>query len=124
MCASVVCMLDMLMLLTVAEFFASDEFDKGDTGLFTCADGYAPHTTSYNKIVGKGFLTYVYGHAYVHVPYTGNIWRGKILVNHAGKNYWQEKFAKQAIVSVYAICDRICKKGSYTRIRLCNFEVT
>ena len=26
------------------------------------------------------------------LPYTGNIWRGKILANHPGKNYWRGKF--------------------------------
>ena len=26
-----------------------------------------------------------------NIPYTGNIWQGKILTNHAGKSYWRGK---------------------------------
>ena len=28
------------------------------------------------------------------ILYTGNIWWGKILANHTGKSYWQEKIWK------------------------------
>ena len=37
------------------------------------------------------------------IPYTENIWLGKILANHEGKSYWQGKIWRKATVSAYVI---------------------
>ena len=49
-----------------SSYFASDEFDKGDTRLFTSADGLCPPHPTANKTGGIGFLKYACGHAYTY----------------------------------------------------------
>ena len=51
------------------------------------------------------FLTYT--HCY-EIPYMGNIWWGKILVNYTGKSYWQGKIwriSSHAKTTFLCVCE-------------------
>ena len=54
------------------------------------------------------------------IPYTGNIWRGKILVNHEGKSYWWGKFwwisNSQCIYHMHFPCIREYLRGKFWRM--------